>query len=47
MNNRFVPEKVKSFDKKNFVSIKGGQHHTVALDQDGKKKTMINKYIVH
>ena len=36
MLNRFVPEKVKAFDKKNFVSIEGGQHHTVAMDGDGK-----------
>ena len=36
MLNRFVPEKVKTFDKKNFISIAGGQHHTVALDADGK-----------
>ena len=36
MLNKFVPEKVKAFDKKNFVSIEGGQHHTVAMDGDGK-----------
>ena len=36
MNSRYMPEKVKSFDKKNFVAVKGGQHHTVALDQDGR-----------
>ena len=35
MKNRFVPEKVKSF-KGNFVSIGSGQHHTVALDNEGK-----------
>lgn len=39
MLNRFVPEKVKTFDKKNFISIAGGQHHTVALDADGNVYT--------
>lgn len=36
MANRFVPEKIKSFDNKDWVSLDGGQHHTVALDSDGK-----------
>ena len=36
MINRFVPEKVKAFDGKNFVAIEGGQHHTVCLDGEGK-----------
>ena len=36
MANRFVPEKVKSFAKKEWVCIQGGQHHTVALDSSGK-----------
>ena len=43
MNSRYMPEKVKSFDKKNFVAIKGGQHHTVALDQDGRFSKILLK----
>jgi hypothetical protein len=35
MTNRFVPEKVKSFDKKNWTCLEGGQHHTIALDDKG------------
>ena len=41
MNNRYMPEKVKSFDKKNFVMMQGGQHHTMAQDQDGKKQYLL------
>jgi len=37
MNNRFVPEKVKSFSNKKWSCISGGQHHTVAMDSDGNK----------
>lgn len=44
MTNRFVPEKIKSFEKKNWVCIEGGQHHTVAQDDQGKTTT---KYIVN
>jgi len=36
INNRFVPEKVKAFEKKNFVCVDSGQHHTMALDKDGR-----------
>ena len=36
MRNRFVPEKVKSFDNKDWVCMQGGQHHTVAMDSEGK-----------
>lgn len=37
MKNKFVPEKVESFEKrKNWAMISIGQHHTVALDADGK-----------
>ena len=37
MKNRFVPEKCKAFsaDKK-WCEISGGQHHTLALDGEGK-----------
>ncbi|XP_053395077.1 regulator of chromosome condensation-like isoform X2 [Mercenaria mercenaria] len=40
MTNRFVPEKIKSFDKKNWVCIQGGQHHTVAQDNEGNVYTL-------
>ena len=43
MKNRFVPEKVKSF-KGNFVSIGSGQHHTVALDNEGKPNNNTPQY---
>ena len=39
MKNRFVPERVKSFSaEKNWKVIAGGQHHTLAVDKDGKWK---------
>lgn len=37
MRNKFVPEKSKTFEKsKDWKEISSGQHHTVALDKDGK-----------
>lgn len=37
MENRFMPERVTSFSSdKEWTCIDGGQHHTVALDSDGK-----------
>ena len=37
MQNRFVPELVKSCDpKKGWQSISGGQHHALLLDQAGE-----------
>jgi regulator of chromosome condensation len=37
MKNRYVPEKVKSFNSdKGWVDIAGGQHHAIALDKDGQ-----------
>ena len=37
MQNRFVPVLVKSFEpKKDWQLIAGGQHHTVAIDGEGK-----------
>jgi regulator of chromosome condensation len=37
MQNKFVPEKAASFAKdKNWSMISGGQHHTIALDGQGK-----------
>ncbi|KAG1652633.1 Regulator of chromosome condensation [Nymphon striatum] len=36
MHSRFQPEFVKSFNGKNIKMIGGGQHHTIALDSDGK-----------
>ena len=37
MKNRFVPELVKSFDgSKGWKEMSGGQHHTLALDKNGK-----------
>lgn len=46
MMNRFVPEKVKSFSNK-FVSIDSGQHHTMALDNEGKiQKELWNRVIM-
>jgi len=36
MQNKFLPEKVKSFEtSKNWAMISIGQHHTVALDANG------------
>jgi len=36
MQNKFMPEKCKSFAcDKNWMSISGGQHHTLALDGAG------------
>jgi len=36
MQNKFTPEKLKSFEKsKNWAMISVGQHHTVALDANG------------
>ena len=35
MKNRFVPELVKSFAKKGWAELSGGQHHTIALDDAG------------
>lgn len=40
ITNRFVPEKIKSFDKKNWICIEGGQHHTVAQDDQGNVYTL-------
>ena len=38
MKNRFVPEKVKSFSTdRGWLDISGGQHHTLALDSEGKQ----------
>ncbi|XP_052285251.1 regulator of chromosome condensation-like isoform X2 [Dreissena polymorpha] len=39
MKNRFVPEKVKAFSKKNFVCVASGQHHSVTLDNAGNVYT--------
>jgi len=37
MQNKFIPEKVQSFDKsKNWAMVGSGQHHTVALDATGQ-----------
>jgi len=37
MQNKFTPEMVNSFEKtKNWAMISIGQHHTVALDANGK-----------
>ena len=37
MLNRFMPEISSSFDSnKGWKEISGGQHHTLALDKDGK-----------
>lgn len=36
MKNRFVPQLVKSFNKKTWKEIVGGQHHTVMLDTEGQ-----------
>lgn len=37
MKNRFVPEKCKSFaGKATWKEISGGQHHTIALDSEGR-----------
>ena len=36
MKNKYIPEKCVSFDpKKDWMSISGGQHHTLALDGSG------------
>ena len=44
MQNRFVPEWVKLFSPaKNWKVIAGGQHHTLAIDKDGKSKQKIKK----
>ncbi|XP_052774451.1 regulator of chromosome condensation-like [Mya arenaria] len=40
MTSRYVPEKVKAFDKKNFVCVDSGQHHSMALDKDGQVFTL-------
>ncbi|XP_005105535.1 regulator of chromosome condensation isoform X2 [Aplysia californica] len=41
MENRFVPERVKSFSENGpWSMISGGQHHTVALDGKGKVHTL-------
>ncbi|XP_013410879.1 regulator of chromosome condensation [Lingula anatina] len=41
MQNRFVPEKLESFSfSKDWKTIQGGQHHTVAIDGSGKVYTM-------
>lgn len=40
MTSRFVPEKIKSFNGQSWISVAGGQHHTVALDKDGNVYTL-------
>ena len=46
MKNRFVPEKVKSFSTdKGWLDISGGQHHTLALDSEGKQFTTVTNKV--
>ncbi|XP_060077678.1 regulator of chromosome condensation-like [Ylistrum balloti] len=40
MKNRFVPERVGSFSVKKWLKLDGGQHHTVAMDTNGKVYTI-------
>ncbi|KAK7100546.1 regulator of chromosome condensation-like isoform X2 [Littorina saxatilis] len=40
IENRFIPERVQSFAGRQWQILSGGQHHTVAMDSEGKVYTL-------